>query len=115
MAPWGSASVPFPTEFEVITTMMIDENLISYLEDLSCLTLSDEEKLRLSGDLEKILNGMVRLGEQNTENVPERSHPFDNVNAFRNDKIQTSFDRTLILKNAPARNDLMFIAPLVTS
>ena len=91
--------------------MQIDEKLISYLEDLSCLTLSDEEKQRLTGELEKILNGIARLGEQNTENVPERSHPFDNVNAFRNDEIQASFDRTFILRNAPNRNDLMFIAP----
>ena len=91
--------------------MLIDEKLISYLEDLSCLTLSDEEKQRLTGELEKILNGIARLGEQNTENVPERSHPFDNVNAFRNDEIQASFDRAFILKNAPNRNDLMFVAP----
>jgi aspartyl-tRNA(Asn)/glutamyl-tRNA(Gln) amidotransferase subunit C len=91
--------------------MQIDEKLISYLEDLSCLTLSGEEKQRLTGELEKILNGMARLGEQNTENVPERSHPFDNVNAFRDDEARGSFDRELILKNAPNRNDAMFIAP----
>lgn len=91
--------------------MQIDEKLIAYLEDLSCLTLSGEEKQRLTGELEKILNGMARLGEQNTENVPERSHPFDNVNAFRDDKAQASFNRELILKNAPNRNDEMFVAP----
>jgi len=91
--------------------MQIDEKLISYLEDLSCLTLSDEEKQRLTEELEKILNYMARLAEQNTENVPERSHPFDNVNAFRDDETQASFDRALILKNAPNRNDEMIIAP----
>ena len=91
--------------------MQIDEKLITYLEDLSYLTLSGEEKQRLTGELEKILGGMARLGELNTETVPERSHPFDNVNAFRDDKIQASFDRELILKNAPNRNAEMFIAP----
>jgi len=91
--------------------MQIDGELIAYLEDLSCLTLSSDEKNRLIGDLEEILNGMARLGELNTDGVSERSHPFDNVNAFRNDEALSSFDRELILKNAPDRSDEMFIAP----
>ena len=91
--------------------MQIDDALITYLEDLSCLTLSDEEKIRLKGDLKEILDGMERLGDLNTENISERSHPFDHVNAFREDELQASFDRDLILQNAPRRNSEMFIAP----
>jgi aspartyl-tRNA(Asn)/glutamyl-tRNA(Gln) amidotransferase subunit C len=91
--------------------MIIDEKLIAYLEDLSCLTLSGPEKTRLAGDLKEILGGMERLGELDTENVGERSHPFDNVNAFRGDEAKASFDRELILKNAPQKNGEMFIAP----
>jgi aspartyl-tRNA(Asn)/glutamyl-tRNA(Gln) amidotransferase subunit C len=91
--------------------MIIHEKLISYLEDLSCLTYSNNEKSRLIGDLREILGNMERLGEINTEGVPERSHPFDNVNAFRADEVETSFDRELILQNAPDRNDAMIIAP----
>ena len=93
------------------SAMRIDGKLIDYLEDLSCLTLSDEEKRRLTGDLKEILSGMARLGELNTEGVPERSHPFDNVNSFREDEVQASFDRELILRNAPDKNREMFIAP----
>jgi aspartyl-tRNA(Asn)/glutamyl-tRNA(Gln) amidotransferase subunit C len=91
--------------------MQIDDKLISYLEDLSCLTLSEAEKSRLTGDLKEILSGMERLSGLNTEGVPERSHPFDDVNAFRNDEAGESFERGLILKNAPEKNDTMFIAP----
>ena len=91
--------------------MQIDEKLIAYLEDLSYLTLTNEEKGRLTGDLREILSGMARLGELNTEGTPERSHPFDNVNAFREDEAQASFDRELILKNAPDRSLEMFVAP----
>ena len=69
------------------------------------------KKKRLSGDLNAILGHMARLGELNTAEVNERSHPFDNVNAFRDDEVRPSFDRELILKNAPVRNDEMFIAP----
>jgi aspartyl-tRNA(Asn)/glutamyl-tRNA(Gln) amidotransferase subunit C len=91
--------------------MQIDDKLISYLEDLSCLTLSDSEKSRLKGDLQEILDYMARLSALNTDGVSERSHPFDNVNVFRNDEVRPSFDRELILANAPNKNDEMFIAP----
>ncbi|MCL2078340.1 MAG: Asp-tRNA(Asn)/Glu-tRNA(Gln) amidotransferase subunit GatC [Oscillospiraceae bacterium] len=89
----------------------IDDNLITYLEDLSYLTFSDDEKNRLKAELKDILGCMARLGELNVENVPERSHPFDNVNAFREDDALPSFDRGLILQNAPECDGEAFIAP----
>ena len=91
--------------------MQIDDNLISYLEDLSFLTLSDGEKSRLKEDLQKILNSIAKLNELNTDNVPERSHPFDNVNVFRDDEVRPSLPRELVLSNAPFKNDEMYIAP----
>lgn len=91
--------------------MQIDEKLIAYLEDLSYLKLSEAEKKRLAGDLEGLLNYMAQLSELDVEGMPERSHPFDNVNAFREDEIKPSFERELILKNAPEKNSEVFIAP----
>jgi len=97
--------------------MQVDDKLISYLEDLSCLTLPDDEKIRLTEDLQKILNGFAKLGELDTEGVPERSHPWDfcasneNAKAFRSDEVRPSLPRGLVLKNAPQKNEEMFIAP----
>ncbi|MCL2057742.1 MAG: Asp-tRNA(Asn)/Glu-tRNA(Gln) amidotransferase subunit GatC [Oscillospiraceae bacterium] len=91
--------------------MLIDDELMSYLEDLSCLSLTAEEKRRIAVDLQKILEYMERLERLDTDGVPERSHPFDNVNVFRDDKIGTPLDRALILKNAPDSDGVMFIAP----
>ena len=91
--------------------MIIDEELVAYLEDLSCLVFSEEEKQRLTGDLNNILGLMAKLGELDTEGIPESSHPFDNVNNFRNDEVQASFSRELILSNAPEKNDGMFVVP----
>jgi aspartyl/glutamyl-tRNA(Asn/Gln) amidotransferase C subunit len=91
--------------------MQIDDKLLAYLEDLSCLTLSTDEKTRLTRDLQEILDYMARLGEIDTNGVVERSHPFDTVNDFRDDEARPSFDRALILQNAPYRNDQMIIAP----
>jgi len=91
--------------------MQIDGKLITYLEDLSYLTLADDEKRRLTKDLEEILSGMARLGELDTDDVPERSHPFDDVNAFRDDVATPSVERGLILRNAPNGDDETFVAP----
>ncbi|MCL2019591.1 MAG: Asp-tRNA(Asn)/Glu-tRNA(Gln) amidotransferase subunit GatC [Oscillospiraceae bacterium] len=91
--------------------MQINADLISYLEDLSCLNFADEEKERLSEELEKILFSMARLGELDTQNIAEQSHPFSNVNAFREDCVMPSYERELILQNAPKRDFESFIAP----
>ena len=91
--------------------MKIDHKLIAYLENLSYLTLSEDEKKLLSENLGEILKHMERLGELDTDGVAECSHPFDNVNAFREDEAEASFERELILKNAPDSSDETFIAP----
>ena len=91
--------------------MQIDDKLLEYLEDLSCLTFSADEKTKLAKDLQEILDYMARLSELDTNGVIERSHPFDNVNYFRDDMVRPSFDRELILKNAPVKNDETIIAP----
>ena len=91
--------------------MQIDDNLISYLEDSSYLTLSAQEKSRLPGELQPILDSMAKLSEVNTDGVPECVSPLDDVNVFRDDEARPSSERELILKNAPNRNDEFIIAP----
>jgi len=91
--------------------MKIDETLISYLEDLSMLTLSTDEKNCMIADLEKSLNEIAKLSDLNTGDAEQCSLPFDDINIFRSDEVQPSFDRELILKNAAVKNDEFFIAP----
>ena len=91
--------------------MQIDDGLISNLEDLSCFTLSTEEKKQMKEDLQSIVNGISLISGLNTDGVPEA--PFNKVNVFRNDEVQPSLERTLILKNAPVKNDEYFITPKV--
>lgn len=91
--------------------MQITDELISHLEDLSCLVLSAEEKATLKKDLTDILKGMEKLNELDTTGVPARSHPFDHTNVFREDIVEASYPRELILRNAEMHNDEAFIAP----
>ena len=92
--------------------MQIDDNLISYLEDLSCITLSDSEKDSLKKDLQKTMDSIAYIDRLDTRDVPCDSAVFhNNVNIFRDDEVKPFFDRELILKNAPVKNDEYFIAP----
>jgi len=57
--------------------MQIDSELISYLEDLSCLALSDEEKTSLTGDLQKLQlcwDYRIYCYHKNTTNFTQRSY-----------------------------------------
>jgi len=91
--------------------MQVDDKLITYLEDLSFLTLSGNERIRMADELGKILNDISRIKALNTDGVSECIHPFDTVNVFREDKVIPSLDREILLSNAPSRNNEMFAAP----
>ena len=93
--------------------MQIDDKLIAYLEDLSSLSLSGDQKSRIAVDLKELLDYMQRLCELDTEGIAECSHPFDDVNVYREDEAGPSPDRALILQNAPVKNDRFIIAPKV--
>ncbi len=91
--------------------MILDIKLIEYLEELSRLKLSDEEKEKVKKDLSGILSYVDSLNELDTTDVEPMSHPFDFTNNFRKDEVKPSFDRELILKNAPKKKDGCFQVP----
>ena len=81
--------------------MQITDDLIEYLGELSRLYLSDEEKKSMGSDLSDILNYVDKLGEVDTAGMPEMSHPFEDVNWFREDEVVNGDDRERLLSNAP--------------
>jgi len=91
--------------------MQVDDKLIAHLEEISCLLLSQSERNCIKTELQEILDSMTQFRELNTEGTQEYRSEGNCVNVFRDDEVQPSFDRELILKNAPAKNDEMFIVP----
>ena len=87
--------------------MQIDEKLIAYLENLSCLELTQDEREKLMPELGKILDSMAKLSELGHVKIQESGC----VNVFREDVVLQSFPRESILKNAFRSDDEMFIAP----
>ena len=95
--------------------MEIDEKLIAYLENLSCLELTQDEREKLMPELRKILDSMAKLSELGDVEIQESGcvNISCGGNVFREDVVLQSFPRESILKNAFASDDEMFIAPKV--
>ena len=91
--------------------MKIDEKLIHYLEELSCISLGGEERVRICSDLENILAGMALLTNLDIHDLPSEASYSDFETALRKDELRPSFPREDILKNAPEANADAFVVP----
>lgn len=89
--------------------MKIDQQLISRLEQLTRLELTEAEKLRLEGDLNNILAMVERLQSLDTTGVEPLAYINDEgENTWREDEVQNQADREEALKNAPDRDEHYF-------
>lgn len=93
--------------------MQIDKDLISRLEHLARLELSEMEKEQLQGDLNNILTLVEKLKELDTEHVEPLIYINEEVNVWRDDVVQGQVERRSALKNAPQANEDFFIVPKI--
>ncbi len=91
--------------------MEITLDLISYLEKLGRIRLTDEEKEKALIDLRSILGYIDKLNELDTDSVEPLSHAFPITNVYREDIVTNSDRRDAILSNAPAQKDGCFKVP----
>ena len=91
--------------------MKITEELVDYISELSRLKLPEEEKEKMTGELERILAYMDVLNALDTGGVEPMSHVFPVKNVLREDEVIPSFDRSELLKNAPASDGEAFLVP----
>ena len=91
--------------------MKINEELVDYISQLSRLKLPEEEKARMTGELEQIIAYMDTLNSLDTSGVEPMSHVFPVKNVMRADDVAPSFDRAELLKNAPATDGETFLVP----
>ena len=93
--------------------MTIDQELILKLENLAKLELSDSERSRLTGDLNRILSMVEKLQELDTTGVEPLVYINEEVNKLRMDEIQNQVSQEHALKNAPDQNGTYFKVPKV--
>jgi len=86
---------------------------VEHVAELARLAFSDEEKRRLTKELNSILEYMEQLNSLDTTNVEPLSHVIELSNVFRDDTLKPTLPREEALKNAPAKTEKFFKVPKV--
>jgi len=95
--------------------MSVTRKDVEHIAELARLRFKEEELESFTVQLNDILAYMEQLNELDTENIEPLSHPVENNNVFRDDKMKPSTEREDALKNAPQRDDEFFKVPKVIS
>ena len=86
---------------------------VEHVALLSRLRLTEEEKQRLTVDLNVILTRFESLEQLDTTDIPPTSHAMALENVFREDLTRPSLARDEALREAPEARDEFFVVPRV--
>jgi len=93
--------------------MQIDNELISRLEKLARLQLSDTEKEQIKHDMTNILNMVEKLQEVDVDGVAPLVYVNEPTHRLRPDKIDHQVTREDALRDAPDQDGTYFRVPKV--
>ena len=91
--------------------MQITKELVSYVAELSRISLDEEETEKMQQELSAIVDYMEVLNTLDTTDVEPLSHVFAITNVMREDEVAASYDTADIMKNMPAEEDGMPVVP----
>lgn len=86
---------------------------VDYIAQLARLSFTDEEKHRLTEELNTILGYMEQLNTVPTDDVEPLSHVIDVQSVLRDDRHVPGLPREAALRNAPSHTDEFFKVPKV--
>jgi len=93
---------------------MITKEDLNHLLELARLEISEEEKEKLTLDVDKILDYINKLSEVNVDNIQETLGGSLNTNIWREDEIKESnFSREVLMEDIPSRNGNLVVVPNV--
>ena len=93
--------------------MKVNKETIEHVANLARLNLTEQEKEKLTTEMESIISYVDKLNELDTSEVLPTAHVIPVKNVFREDKAEKSYDREKILANAPSAEDGCFKVPKV--
>ncbi|MEG1705620.1 MAG: Asp-tRNA(Asn)/Glu-tRNA(Gln) amidotransferase subunit GatC [Clostridia bacterium] len=93
--------------------MNVSKEEVKHIADLARINCSENEIEKFSKDLTNIVNMANEINNLNTENIKPTTHILENVNVFRKDEVHASYDRDIILKNAPTKESGCISVPKV--
>ncbi len=94
--------------------MQVDDALLTRLEKLSFLKVSDDKREEIIGQLSEIVSFVDNLSELDTEGVEDKFAMNDSSTILREDSPLCDVNiNNDILKNAPQGADHFFIVPKI--
>ena len=91
--------------------MAITRDEVLHVARLARLALTDEEVVRLTAELDAILEAVSKVSELDLADVPPTSHPLDLVNVWDEDEPRPSLPLEDVFANAPEREGDLFRVP----
>ena len=95
--------------------MTLSRDDVDHVAALARLGLAEEEKTRLLGELEKILEHIARLQQADTSMLAETAQVGHLVNVMREDETIAPIGVAAALRNAPAADGSHFIVGAIQS
>lgn len=92
---------------------MISRQDVNKVSLLARLQLTEAELETMTAQLGQIVGYVEQLNELDTSQVEPLSHPVDVKNVFREDVLQPSYPREVILANAPHADEAFYLVPAV--
>ena len=92
---------------------MINKKEVEYVAHLARLRFSEEEKDKITTQLNEILMYIDKLNQVDTSGIEPTTHAINLNNAFRDDEVKQSLGRDLALSNAPDEGRNSFRVPKV--
>lgn len=86
---------------------------VEHIATLARLSFTEEEKQKLTLQLNTILAYMEQLNTLDTSRIEPLSHVIELTTAFREDILRPSLSQEDALRNAPARTEKFYRVPKV--
>jgi len=94
--------------------MQVDDALLTRLEKLSFLKVSDDKRDEIKEQLSEIMNFVDNLSDLNTEGVDDKFAMSEASTILREDSVNSSPSVSeAILSNAPKSADHFFVVPKI--
>jgi aspartyl-tRNA(Asn)/glutamyl-tRNA(Gln) amidotransferase subunit C len=93
----------------VLTTISV----VEHVAKLARLALSEDEKVKFSEQLAKIIDNFNALQEVDTQGVEPMAHALPLYNVLRDDKVVSGGSDLLLINHAPAEENGFFKVPKI--
>jgi aspartyl-tRNA(Asn)/glutamyl-tRNA(Gln) amidotransferase subunit C len=93
--------------------MSLSSKDVAKVGSLARLALTEDDLVRMTGELSKIVDFVSQLGEIDTSAVEPLAHPLDTRNVFRDDELAPSLTTEQALASAPRHDGSCFLVPAV--